>query len=299
MSINGVINVYKDKGITSFSLVREVKKAAGADKAGHTGTLDPLASGVLPVCLGKATRLSGYLMQKDKTYEVGMYIGVSTDTFDLEGRVTAMRDSQGIGEKDVIECIKSFTGESLQVPPAHSAIKVGGRKMYEYARKGIEITPEPRKINILSIENIRVARREFKGINVIEAGFTVQCTKGTYIRSLCSDIGTALGSFGVMTGLERLASGNFTKAGASTLDEIRLAAREGRIEELILDAADLTGLDRLRLDQKETADYMNGIKLCKSGSKPGEYLVESFERSLIGIGVINDEGILKGRKRLS
>lgn len=295
---NGILNVNKEKGPTSFAVVSQIRRMTGVSKAGHTGTLDPLASGVLMVCLGKFTRLSRYLMGSDKTYAVKMILGFSTDTYDLEGETTMKHEGGFPTEGEFIDALKSFKGESLQPPPMFSAVKVDGRKLYDYARKGEKIEPEPRKININSISGIRYGKTTFAGRVVPEAEFVVNCSKGTYIRSLCVDIGKKLGVPAVMSELIRTANGDFDVGRAHTMEKIRRAASENRLTDLFVDPFASIGLESVRLDEAKTDDYMKGRVFTVDGKEPGEYIVRDFKGDVIGIGIIDEKSGLKSGKRL-
>jgi tRNA pseudouridine55 synthase len=209
--MNGVINVYKPEGITSFDVVARVRKLSKIKKVGHTGTLDPAARGILPVCLGRATKVIDYIMNATKTYRVELKLGVITDTYDREGKVIEEKEVEATKD-DIKETILSFVGESLQVPPMFSALKVNGKRMYELARKGIEVEREARKIIIHKINII--------DIDGVYARFEVCCSKGTYIRSLCYDIGEKLGCGGMMNDLERTATGPFNKENCVELKDL-------------------------------------------------------------------------------
>lgn len=192
--INGIINIYKEKGYTSHDVVAKLRGILSQKKIGHTGTLDPDAEGVLPVCLGKATKLCDLLTDKDKTYEAVLKLGVSTDTQDLTGNV--LRERMVVSTKDEIEnTIISFIGEYLQTPPMFSALKVNGKRLYELAREGIEIERQARLVHIHNIDIIEISEDEIRMV--------VSCSKGTYIRTLCHDIGEKLGCGGSMKSLIR------------------------------------------------------------------------------------------------
>jgi tRNA pseudouridine55 synthase len=200
--MDGVINIYKPVGMTSFDVVRDVRKLSGIKKVGHAGTLDPAASGVLPVCIGRATKIIDYIMNETKVYKVELRLGVTTDTYDREGAVISSSDVNS-SEEDIVSVISSFTGEIEQIPPMYSALKVKGKKLYELARSGITIERQSRRI---TIHNINITR-----ISIPYVDFEVTCSKGTYIRSLCFDIGEVLGCGGMLNALERTATGNFSK----------------------------------------------------------------------------------------
>lgn len=212
-SVNGIINVYKPEGITSFGAIYRVKKAVGEKKAGHLGTLDPMAEGVLPVFLGKMTKLIPYLNQGTKVYRATLKLGASSTTLDREGEITEQPIPENVTEEKIIAAVNSFLGEIEQVPPMFSALKVGGKKLCDLARKGIEVERKPRKVTIFSIKNIEVRMPEVQ--------FDVHCSKGTYIRTLGEDIGKRLGTSAYLTQLIRLAcEENFTVDNAIDLDQI-------------------------------------------------------------------------------
>ena len=210
--MNGVINVYKESGMTSFDVVRKIKKIAGTGKVGHTGTLDPMATGVLPICIGKATKLVDYIMGDYKVYRAEMKLGLKSDTLDSEGTILSERNIT-CNKEDIEKEFQKFIGEIIQVPPMYSALKVNGKRLYELAREGKEVHREGRKITIyyIDIESIEIPYVRFK----------VKCSKGTYIRTLIDDIGEGLGTGAIMTSLERVESGDaFNISNAYTLDEI-------------------------------------------------------------------------------
>ena len=191
--INGIINIYKEKGYTSHDVVAKLRGILGQKKIGHTGTLDPDAEGVLPVCLGRATRLCDMLTEKNKIYEAVLLLGKTTDTQDITGRVLEERNTSSLTESYIKECIQGYIGEYEQLPPMYSALKVNGRKLYELAREGIEVE---RKKRLVQIFDITIDRIELPRISM-----EVKCSKGTYIRTLCHDIGQDLGAGGCMEAL--------------------------------------------------------------------------------------------------
>ena len=172
--MNGVLNIFKPKGMSSFDAVRIVKKVAGTGKVGHTGTLDPEATGVLPICIGKATKIIDYIMNSEKVYEVTLKLGIRTTTYDLEGEVLEEKDCNHLTDVEILQAVNSFIGEYSQVPPMYSALKQNGVRLYELARKGIEVEREGRLITIYNIEDIK--------INNPYISMKVSCSKGTYIR---------------------------------------------------------------------------------------------------------------------
>lgn len=211
--INGIINVYKEAGFTSFDVVAKLRGITGQKKIGHTGTLDPDAEGVLPVCLGSATKLCEYLTDKTKEYKATLRLGIETDTQDISGRVLDAHEVN-ITREELIACIKSFEGMQQQIPPMYSAIKIEGKKLYELAREGKTVDRKPRDIEIFGIEIEDVDEKNN------EVTVLVECSKGTYIRTLCYDIGRKLGCGATMTKLLRTRSGNFCLKDALTLEQI-------------------------------------------------------------------------------
>lgn len=223
--IHGIINVHKEKGFTSHDVVAKLRGIVGQKKIGHTGTLDPDATGVLPVCLGKATKLCDMLTDKNKTYETVLLLGLTTDTQDISGTVVKETSTANLCEADVREAILSFVGEYQQVPPMYSALKVNGKKLYELAREGIEIERKARPVSIFSIN--------IKKIDLPRVRMEVSCSKGTYIRTLCHDIGEKLNCGGCMETLIRTKVSCFEIADSVTLAQIQEQKDAGRLEELI------------------------------------------------------------------
>ena len=220
--INGIINIYKEKGYTSHDVVARLRGICKQKKIGHTGTLDPDAQGVLPVCFGSATRLCEMLTEKEKEYIATMQLGLTTDTQDSSGIVLERRDV-AVSEIEIRNVIAGFCGIQKQIPPMYSAIKVNGKKLYELARAGIEIERVPREITIHKIEILSVEQCEIK--------MKVSCSKGTYIRTLCHDIGQALGCGAIMTELCRTRSGQFGLEEALLLSQIEQFVQEGTIDQ--------------------------------------------------------------------
>lgn len=223
---NGILNIYKEKGYTSHDVVAKLRGIVKQKKIGHTGTLDPDAEGVLPVCLGKATRLCGMLTDQSKTYEAVLLLGKVTDTQDLAGRVLEERETRGLTEEAVRDCIAGFTGDYEQLPPMYSALKVNGKKLYELARQGIEVERKKRRVRIheISIQEISLPRVRMK----------VHCSKGTYIRTLCHDIGGELGCGGCMESLLRTQAGCFYLKDSVRLGEVEAACACGGLDRLLL-----------------------------------------------------------------
>ncbi len=222
---DGILNVYKPQGWTSHDVVALLRGLTGVKKAGHTGTLDPMATGTLPVCIGKATRVIEYLDEDRKVYHCGMKLGLRTDTLDIWGR-TLEEEPAHVSEPDAVMAARAFVGEQEQTPPLYSALKVRGRRLYSYARAGEEVDIQKRKVRIDEIGDVLFDE------GAQELSFTCRCSRGTYIRALCRDIGASLGTFGTMTALERLASGPFKAEDAVSIEDIR-GMEPGEIEALI------------------------------------------------------------------
>lgn len=224
MERSGVINIYKEAGYTSHDVVAKLRGILKQKKIGHTGTLDPQAQGVLPVCLGKGTKLCDLLADHDKEYEAGLRLGITTDTQDMEGNVL-QESSVQVSEEEVRTCILSFQGEQMQVPPMYSALKVNGKKLYELAREGKVVE---RKARPVTFHKIEVLWMELPKVKI-----RVQCSKGTYIRTLCNDIGEKLGCGGCMEELLRTRVERFALEDAVKLDEVQKAMEEGTVDSLI------------------------------------------------------------------
>ncbi|MDK0863322.1 tRNA pseudouridine(55) synthase TruB [Clostridium perfringens] len=249
--MNGVINIYKNTGMTSFDVVAMVRRVAKMKKVGHTGTLDPAASGVLPVCLGKATKIIDYIMENKKVYRVNLKLGMVTDTYDLEGEVLREKDASHITKDEILNCINSFVGTIDQVPPMYSALKQNGVRLYELARQGIEVHREARKVTIYSIENIKIESSDNIQMDVC-------CSKGTYIRSLCYDIGEKLNVGATMTALERIQNGQFTKEEAINIEDLTEELLEKHI--ISIEKA-LDSFEKITVNEKFGKLLRNGVKV--------------------------------------
>ena len=222
---HGIINIYKEAGYTSFDVVAKLRGILHQKKIGHTGTLDPDAEGVLPVCLGNGTKLVEDLTEKTKVYECVMKLGVETDTEDMSGSVLSSKPVTS-SEGEIREACLSFIGDYDQIPPMYSAIKVNGRKLYELARNGEEIERKARAVRIIDLEVI--------GISNDEVTMTVTCSRGTYIRSLCRDIGRKLGCGGAMAHLLRTRSGEFSMDTSHKLSEVETMSKAGNVDDIII-----------------------------------------------------------------
>ena len=276
--MNGVIIVNKSKGYTSHDIVAKVKKITG-EKVGHTGTLDPLATGVLPILIGKGTLCSKYLMNHDKTYKVLLKLGIKKSTGDEEGEIIQEEtvDEEILDERNVKIVLNSFLGEQMQIPPIYSAIKVKGKKLYEYARKGQKVEIEPRKITIYAIKLLKINKVSS------EIQFEVSCSKGTYIRSLCEDIAQKIGTVGYMKELQRTRVGIFTIEQSVLVEDLTKETIEKymmTIEKLFKD------LENIELNEKKLQLFLNGVKL-RFDLEEGIYKIYSNQQ-FIGIGVLKN-----------
>lgn len=251
--MDGIINVLKPTGMTSFDVVAYLRKILKIKKIGHTGTLDPCAAGVLPVCLGKATKAVEFLIDKDKTYRAELTLGVSTDTQDATGKVIK-KNPVNVLENEIERVIKSFVGKYSQVPPMYSALKVNGKKLYDIAREGKVIDRKPREVEIYSVDILQIKK------DVVV--FDVECSKGTYIRTLCDDIGNKLGCGGHMSFLLRKKAGIFELSTTIALEEIEEFAAYGTLQEKIIPVDRIfENYNKIVLDLKDTNKFINGVKI--------------------------------------
>lgn len=278
--IDGIINVYKEAGYTSFDVVAKLRGILRQKKIGHTGTLDPMAEGVLLVCLGKATKLVDMITAGTKEYEASMVLGITTDTEDITGQTLSQTEvNDGINIELIETIIKSFVGKYEQIPPMYSAIKKDGKKLYEYARSGIEVEREPRTVEIFSIDNIK--------INIPNISFKVHCSKGTYIRSLCRDIGEKLGCGGTLTGLTRSEVYGFYLKDSLKLSDIERLRDEEKLEDYILPVDALLQNYKSYTIKEEFSKYLfNGNKLYKTQLVPRDVESNSNEICLNGYSEI-------------
>lgn len=289
--MNGVINVYKEAGFTSHDVVAKLRGIVKQKKIGHTGTLDPDAEGVLPVCLGNATKLCGLLTEKEKTYRAVLLLGQTTDTQDTSGRVLTEALVTATGEQ-VREAIMSFLGDYDQVPPMYSALKVNGKKLYELAREGKEVERQARRVRILDME--------IHEIRLPEVTFTVTCSSGTYIRTLCQDIGEKLGCGGCMKSLLRTKVDRFELADSHKLSELETMMHEGRIGEVLLPVDEVfAACPAVRIRQESDRLIQNGNPFGKEdiAETTGERLPEGTELERNCVRVYNSEGDFRGLYR--
>lgn len=279
--VNGIINVYKEKGYTSFDVVAKMRGIFGQKKIGHTGTLDPDAQGVLPVCLGKATKVCDLLTDKDKVYKATMLLGIQTDTLDISGKV-CNKAVVNVTEQQVRDVISTFVGTIEQVPPMYSALKVNGKKLYELAREGKTIERKARKVSIYDIT--------IDEICLPEVVMTVSCSKGTYIRSLCDDIGTKLGCYGCMKDLLRTKVACFDIGDAYKISEIE-KLKESIVLPVDMLFENIPAVNTVLMAQKliENGNRIPAGMINADGNKQrkyddeGRYRIYNPEDSFVGI----------------
>lgn len=284
--LNGIIVINKPKNYTSHDVVAKVKKLLNIKKVGHTGTLDPNVTGVLPLLLNSGTKLSKYLIEHDKEYEVTLKLGIRTDTLDGEGKVLEKKEVDRKmleNTKQIEKVLNSFTGKQTQVPPMYSAIKVKGKKLYEYARRGENVEVQPRQIEIYNIELQKV------DIKKQEIEFKVQCSKGTYIRTLCEDIATKLGTIGYMKELNRTKVGKFGLEEAITIEKLEEYIENKKYEDLNIITMEelLKEKEKIVLNEKNLEMFLNGVKI-KIENKTGIYRIYNENKQFIGTGVVQE-----------
>lgn len=276
---NGILNIDKPQGITSHDVVDVIRKVFPKVKVGHTGTLDPIATGVLPICIGEATKLTNNLTAENKKYRVKMLLGVETDTYDITGRIVFA----SVVDKDEIyikERIKRFVGKLEQIPPIYSAIRVDGKRAYSYAREGQDVKLKPRTIEIYSIENIIV--------NLVkkEVVFDVHCSKGTYIRSLVNDIGKKIGCGAVMIELERIQTGNFKIDNSIKLYDFLKLDYEEMLNRIVSIEEYYKESKKINMTKEEFIKFINGVKFDINTQ---EKIVRIyFNKKFKGLGIVEN-----------
>jgi len=282
--MNGIIIINKHKGCTSHDIVYKVKKMFNK-KVGHTGTLDPMATGVLPLLIGKGTQCSKYLINHDKIYNVTLQLGEKTDTADSEGKVIETKEvkEKTLKKENIEKILEKFKGKQEQIPPIYSAIKVNGKKLYEYARKGQEVEIKPRKIEIYNIELLNINEKQKQ----IE--FQVSCSKGTYIRSLCEDIAQRLETVGYMLELKRIQVGNFNIKEAITIEQLEnnIDNKEFIEENFIQFEEIFKNKEKIELDDRKLRLFLNGVQLT-IGKEDGTYKIYNNNK-FIGIGIVENK----------
>jgi tRNA pseudouridine55 synthase len=284
--MNIIINLNKPKGITSQQAVTKVKKLLGVRKAGHTGTLDPMATGVLLVCLNEATKVSRFLLDKDKTYRARLKLGERTDTLDADGKLIETRDVPPFTPGHIVSVAKQFVGKIMQKPPMYSAIKLNGQPLYRLARKGIEVERAERPAEIFTINLLQM--------DIPYVDIAVSCSKGTYIRTLCDEIGLVLGTGAHITALERTSIGTFTIDASVTLDRLAQEISDDSPCVSSIDHA-LSDMSEVILDESDASKARNGIPPSRGVAigVPDDVYVRLKDPfgSLFGIGITKHEKI--------
>lgn len=291
---NGILNVNKPQHMTSHDVVAILRRVLGTKKIGHTGTLDPMATGVLPVCVGKATKIIQYLDLDSKEYVCTLKLGFTSDTLDVWGNVEKSGDFSDVTEEKFKNVLEDFRGEITQIPPMYSAVKVNGKKLYEYAREGKEVIRKPRKAVINSLE-ITDADYE-KG----EISLKVGCGKGTYIRTLCDDIGAKLGCGAIMTALVRVSSGMFSIEDSTGVEELRNMPADMAYSLLKPAEYPLTGFALVMLEEFYGKKFVNGMRISAGNYNVVEPATEVFHKAYPGLCRVfqSDENAAGGRKFL-
>lgn len=294
--VDGVLLLDKPGGVTSNGALQMVKRLFDAQKAGHTGSLDPLATGMLPICFGNATKFSGFLLDADKHYRVTCRFGEQTDTADAEGEVIARADIPALDEAAVNAVLRDFTGDIEQVPPMYSALKHQGRRLYELARAGEEVVREPRKVRIFSLK--------LDALTAADITLDVRCSKGTYVRTLVEDISKALGTLGHVTVLRRLGVGPYEKQPMCSPEELEALRQEGGLEALDalllpVDSA-LTEWPRLKLNDDMAWYFRRGQPvLVPQAPTEGEVRLYDAADAFLGIGEVADDGRIAPKRLMS
>ena len=249
--LNGILNIEKPYGITSMETIRRLKRVSNQKRIGHTGTLDPIATGVIPICFGKATRLADQIMRHNKEYIVKIHLGITTDTYDSLGKIIEEKDISSISLKNLDALLPQFRGEILQIPPMYSALKHNGKRLYQIARAGLEVPRAPRKVSVQSIELIDFS------LPFVE--LKIECSKGFYVRSLANDIGRLLGCGAIMSALVRTKSGPFHLEDAIPLAEAEEKFRNSDYQKILMpvDVA-VSHLPIINVNSKQARDLSNG-----------------------------------------
>ncbi len=285
--MDGIIIINKEKEYTSNDVVQIVKHTLN-EKVGHTGTLDPNATGVLPLLIGKGTKISKYLVNHDKIYDATLQLGIKTDTADGEGQILEEKnvDKNILLEQNINKILQSFIGKQTQTPPMYSAIKVNGKKLYDYARKGEKIEVPVRNIEIYNLELNKIDLQN----NQIE--IRIECSKGTYIRTLCEDIAERLGTIGYMKELNRIQVGEFNIKNAIKIEELKSNKKNSDYlkENIISLEKVLENKEKIALSQKQLEVFLNGVKI-KSNCRDGIYRIYDDKQNFIGTGISQNNNL--------
>jgi len=288
--MNGVLNIYKEKGLTSFAVVKAVRRITGVKKCGHLGTLDPMAEGVLPVCVGYATKLVDYMMASDKEYVAKFELGYCSDSYDSTGNVLDRNDDVKPSAQEVEDTLHSFEGDTELTVPAFSAVKINGKRAYELARKG-EIEDAGRRV--MKINSIALMDYEYP-----EGMFRMSCYKGTYVRSVIHEAALKMGTFGVMSGLIRTVSGAFTHKGAFKLAHLEELKEQGRLAEAFTSVKDATGWPVAVVQDDAVKLVKNGVSVRRHNyisvpdtTSTGMCFISSAGGELLAFGEIDQGGL--------
>lgn len=280
LDINGIVLLDKRGGISSNKGLQEVKRLYNANKAGHTGSLDPLATGLLPICLGEATKVSAYMLADDKRYQTVVQLGVMTETGDVDGNVLEVKDVPEITEDELMKCLNSFVGEIEQIPPMYSALKHNGKKLYELARAGITVERKDRKITIYAIECL-----DFSGDLLT---LDVQCSKGTYIRTLAEDIGHYFSCGATVKELRRTAAGDFDLADALTIEQIQELSSAGDLQSILIPVdKPLLAIPAIEVNQSEAYLILQGQQIAVPNGNSELGMCRLYhEQKFLGLGEV-------------
>lgn len=280
--MDGILVINKSKGLTSNDIVKKVKKILNT-KVGHTGTLDPNATGVLPLLLGNATKISKYLINHDKEYEAVIKLGAKTTTADVEGKIIEEKEvnKEKLKKENIKEVLKSFIGKQQQIPPIYSAIKVNGKKLYEYARQGKEVEIKARNIEIYDLKLLKIDSRND------ELTINVKCSKGTYIRSLCEDIAVKLETLGYMKELNRIQVGEFNIKDSVTIEEFKANIENKDYSNIIGIEKIFKEIPEITIKQREYEKYLNGVKI-DTDNMDGIYRIY-LDNKFSGLGIVENE----------
>jgi tRNA pseudouridine55 synthase len=291
MQVDGFLNVLKPPGMTSHDVVALLRRDSGARRAGHLGTLDPAAAGVLPICLGRATRLFRFAGGAEKAYRAEIVFGTRTDTLDAAGRVVSRGDSSGLGEDHLRTILNGLIGELQQVPPAFSAAKVGGRRLHEHARSGTEAAGRPKPVTVLSLDLV-----EFTPGPGAHAVLDITCSPGTYVRALADDMGRAAGCGAYLAFLVRTRAGRFGLSSALTLEELAEARAADELSGHVLPLDwPLTHLPELRLEEPAAHSFVAGSRVFAGTHRDWPVRVYGPGRAFLGLGEVLGEGQLQPR----
>ncbi|MDH5392207.1 MAG: tRNA pseudouridine(55) synthase TruB [Gammaproteobacteria bacterium] len=293
-SVSGILLLDKPLHMSSNKALQIVKRLFNAAKAGHTGSLDPLATGMLPICLGEATKVSQYLLEADKVYQVSFKLGERTATGDAEGEVIETKPCDAVTQQQIESVIDSFLGESEQIPPMYSALKHNGQRLYELARKGLEVERKSRRIHISEIELLSFQQQQVE--------LKVACSKGTYIRTLAEDVAAALNTLSYVTQLRRLDVGSFSGFPMVTMAQLEELAEQGELQldkELLAVDAGIMTMPELRLND-DLSYYLRLGQAVRVPKAPANGLVRLYdEKRFLGIGEINDDGLVAPKRLMN